>query len=65
MSGAAAREAYAYLVPEVRDLHRTGESLRGIARIINGKGHTCRGGGPFGPVQIKRIIDRYCGVGSC
>jgi DNA invertase Pin-like site-specific DNA recombinase len=53
-----AAEAYADLSPTVAELHGQGKSLRAIAETLNDAGHTTRGGKPFGPVQVSRILAR-------
>ena len=69
MTSDMARKAYADLVPSVRAWRLEGQSLRQIAKLLNDRGYTCRGGGPMSVlvcqnghnhVQIKRILERYC-----
>jgi DNA invertase Pin-like site-specific DNA recombinase len=55
---AAAREAYADLLPEIQQLRRSGASLKAIANALNAKGHTTRRGKAWQPVQVARVIER-------
>ena len=54
----AATEAYADLLPSVRELRGSGLSLQAIADKLNADGHTTRRGKPWNPVQVARVLDR-------
>jgi len=54
----AAREAYADLVPAMRELRDAGRSLAAIADRLNADGHTTRRGRPWNPVQVLRVLNR-------
>jgi DNA invertase Pin-like site-specific DNA recombinase len=54
----AAVEAYADLLPTVRELRAKGLSLQGIADELNDQGHTTRRGKPWNAVQVARILER-------
>jgi DNA invertase Pin-like site-specific DNA recombinase len=51
------RSAYADLLPEVVALRAEGLSLREIARRLDEAGHTTRGGKPWNPQQVNRVLD--------
>jgi hypothetical protein len=62
--GAAAMRDLAFCVyegaiPIVRDLHRTGMSLRKIAEQLNGQGIPTLRRTPWNAMQVKRVLDRY------
>lgn len=54
---AAVRE-YADLLPQILAWKREGLSLRAIAGRLNEEGHSTRKGAAFGPMQVKRALDR-------
>jgi len=56
---AKAREAYAPLVPLIRELRSAGLSLRGIADILNGTGHNTRQGSNWSAVQVSRVLEKF------
>ncbi len=39
-------------------MRRAGRTFRQIADALNAEGHTTRRAGPWGPVQVKRALDR-------
>lgn len=51
-------DVYSDLAPDIVAWHHEGLSLRGIAARLNEAGHRTRTDVPFGPVQVKRILDR-------
>ncbi len=51
-------EAYADLVPHMRELRGGGKTLRAVADALNAEGHTTRTGKAWGPPQVKRVLDR-------
>lgn len=53
---AAAKDAYADLIPTMRELRDEGLSLRGIANRLNEEGHTTRRGLPWNQVQVMRVL---------
>jgi len=53
-----ALEAYADLLPTVRELRGKGMPLQAIASKLNTEGHTTRRGRPWNPVQVARVLDR-------
>lgn len=55
LSAQAAR-AYDHVTPIVRELHDAGESLRGIARVLNERGFKTRRGKEWGPVQVRAVL---------
>lgn len=55
---AKADAAYSDLVPMLRELRDGGASLRQMAGILNGAGHTTRGGVPWNHNQVKRVLAR-------
>ena len=61
VSRAAAKAAYSDLIPGMRSLREGGgKSLRHIAKILNGQGHTLRGGTPWTAIQVSRVLKKYC-----
>ena len=54
----AASEAYADLVPMMKDWRAEGMTLEGIAGKLNADGHTTRRGKPWNPVQVARVLGR-------
>jgi DNA invertase Pin-like site-specific DNA recombinase len=54
----AAAEAYADLLPEMKDLRDKGSTLQTIADKLNKDGHTTRRGRPWNTVQVARVLDR-------
>jgi DNA invertase Pin-like site-specific DNA recombinase len=58
---AKATAAYADLAPMVRELRGRGLSLRTIADVLNGEGHTTRHGAAWNPVQVGRVLERAGG----
>jgi DNA invertase Pin-like site-specific DNA recombinase len=55
---AAAREAYADLVPMMTQWRAEGLALNGIAERLNAEGHSTRTGKPWNPVQVMRVLQR-------
>ena len=55
---ARADEAYADLVPWLRELKTGGASLRQMAGILNGAGHATRTGAVWNHNQVKRDLAR-------
>lgn len=53
-----AAEVYADLLPEVGRWRAEGLSLRAIAVRLNAAGHRTRTGAAWGPVQVRRTLDR-------
>ncbi len=53
-----AREAYADLVPIVRELRTAGETMNGVARALNVLGHTNQRGLPWSGVTIRYFLKR-------
>ena len=60
--GRAARDradvAYADLAVMMAELRAEGLSLRVIAARLNEGGHTTRGGRPWNPMQVARVLGR-------
>ena len=54
----AASEAYADIVPMMKDLREGGSTLQAIADKLNSDGHTTRRGAAWNQVQVKRVLDR-------
>ncbi|MEI8380915.1 MAG: recombinase family protein [Planctomycetota bacterium] len=54
----AADEAYSDLIPTIKELRDTGKSLRQIADVLNGEGHTTRTGKQWNAVQVSRVLER-------
>lgn len=54
----SARDAYADLVPFIRNLREAGQSYREISRKLNRRGHTTRTGSKWTAVQVMRIMNR-------
>ena len=59
VSSATAKAAYSDLIPGMKSLREEGKSLRHIAKILNGQGHTLRGGTPWTAIQVSRVLKRY------
>jgi DNA invertase Pin-like site-specific DNA recombinase len=55
---AKAKAAYEDLAPMIVELKAAGRSLRDIAGVLNGEGHTTRRGMPWNPMQVSRILER-------
>ena len=53
-----AEAAYRDLEPLLVELREEGLSLRAIANVLNASGHNTRGGQPFGPSLVCRILAR-------
>ena len=53
-----ATEAYADLLPTMKQWRADGISLQGIADKLNAEGHTTRRGKQWGPVQVMRVLER-------
>ena len=53
-----ADEAYSDLYPIVGTLRARGLTLRRIADNLNAMGHTTRRDRPFGPTQVRRVLER-------
>jgi len=53
-----ADEAYADLMPIIRQHHGEGDSLRQIADKLNGEGYSTRRGKPFTAMTVQRILNR-------
>lgn len=54
----AALVALADLVPTMERLRAQGQSLRAIAEALNAEGHRTRRGRPWGPMQVRRALER-------
>jgi DNA invertase Pin-like site-specific DNA recombinase len=54
----AAEEAYADLLPEMRQLRNQDKTLQQIADTLNEQGHTTRRGKPWNAVQVMRVLGR-------
>ena len=54
----AATEAYADLLPRIRELRDRDVSFAAIAKQLNDEGHASRKGKPFTPMTVHRIIAR-------
>lgn len=54
----AADEAYADLLPEMRQLRSEDKTLQQIADALNEQGHTTRRGKPWNAVQVMRVLGR-------
>lgn len=54
----AAGEAYADIVPMMKQLRDSGATLQSIADKLNSDGHTTRRGAAWNQVQVKRVIER-------
>lgn len=54
----AAVEAYADLVPTIKELRDSGKSLRQIAEALNAEGHSTRTGKEWNAVQVSRVLER-------
>jgi DNA invertase Pin-like site-specific DNA recombinase len=55
---AAASDAYAFLLPDIRKWREAGETFEGIAGRLNCAGHATRAGLPFTPTAIYRLLAR-------
>lgn len=55
---AKARDAYADLILDMKQWRASGRTLQSIACALNEQGHTTRQGKAWGPVQVKRVLDR-------
>lgn len=51
-------EAYADLLPIMREMKEQGHSLREIASNLNNQGYTTRRGCPWNPVQVRLVLLR-------
>jgi DNA invertase Pin-like site-specific DNA recombinase len=49
------------VIATIREMHRNGESLRGIAARLHAEGVTTRSGGEWHPTQVARILERAGG----
>ena len=58
-----ALEAYADLLPTVRQLRNSGATLQGIADELNAEGHTTVRGRSWTHVQVKFLLDRAARAG--
>ncbi len=58
-------EAYADLIPYMREMHNDGDgkTLQAIADALNAEGHTTRTGKAWSPTQVKRVLDRSSPAG--
>lgn len=54
----SADEAYADLLPIIREMQTAGASLRTIAAKLNDEGHTTRRGKPWNASQVMRVASR-------
>ena len=54
----AAFEAYATVLPVIRDLHDEGESLASIAATLNARGFVTRTGAAWRAPQVQRVLAR-------
>ncbi len=54
----AAKQAYADLVPMIRQLREEGKSYQAIADQLNSEDHTTRRGNPWNDVQVRRVLER-------
>ncbi len=55
---ARAREAYADLVPLIREMRERGETLRAIAAELDRHGHNTTGGGRWNGATVHRLLKR-------
>jgi DNA invertase Pin-like site-specific DNA recombinase len=55
---AKAKEAYASILPFMRQLRQQGETFRAIAGRLNAEGYTTRRGKPWSHVQVMFVLDR-------
>lgn len=55
---AAASDAYAFLLPDIRGWREAGATLDGIADKLNDQGHATRAGLPFTATMIYRLLSR-------
>ena len=55
---AKADQAYADLLPWLRELRAAGQTLAAIAEALNVEGHTTRRGASWSPTQVARVLDR-------
>jgi hypothetical protein len=53
-----ARQSYADLLPQMREMRATGLSLAAIAATLTDAGHTTRRGRPWNPVQVLLVLRR-------
>jgi DNA invertase Pin-like site-specific DNA recombinase len=53
-----AKEAYADLLPSMKEMRTDGTPLQAIADTLNTQGHTTRRGRPWNPVQVARVLER-------
>jgi len=56
-----ARDAYAALLPDLRQWRGAGLSYRTIAAMLNGGGRTTRTGAPWNHNQVKRVLSKVEG----
>lgn len=54
-----AHDAYRDLAADMARLWAEGRSLRMIASWLDEGGHTTRGGKPWNPVQVRRVLERH------
>lgn len=55
------RNAYAYLMPEIKARRERGETLPEIVEWLNGQNYTTTAGKPFTQTAVWRLLDRYLG----
>lgn len=56
---AKANEAYADLIPVMRQMRSKGLTQQAIADELNQQGHTTRTGKKWNQVQVKRVLERF------
>lgn len=49
-------EAYAHIIPTIKALRAKGMSLQAIADELNAMGEETRGGKPWNPMQVSRVL---------
>lgn len=60
----AAAEAYAFLLPAIRDWRSSGASLADIAARLNTDGHLTRSAKPWSATAVCRLLNRDLGTGT-
>lgn len=56
-----AAQAYAFLLPQIKERRERGDTLPEIVDWLNAAGHTTTAGKPFTQTAVWRIIQRYLG----
>lgn len=55
------RQAYEFLLPDLKRLRLEGKTMDEIAVWLNSHGHLTTTGGPFNQVSVHRLLKRYLG----